>query len=184
MNTFKSLFSVMIVTLAIVGCDSKSHDDNNKSANQVVTPDAQPGGPYDPYQMADEPGTYSVAVACADEMATQNLPDVAMKFTLKRNGSYIQEIVSLEGRCKQDCYMRGEGTFLSSAQALTFNQRQILSNNRAVVQGVRNTTYTRKYSPVTSRKSGLIVLIDKDSNNICGGPMELYLTKDGGPQRR
>jgi hypothetical protein len=52
------------------------------------------------------------------------------------------------------------------------------------VQGVRNNTYSRKFSPITSRKSGLIVLVDKGSNNMCGGPMELYLTKDGGSQRR
>ncbi|WP_413293641.1 hypothetical protein ACLSU7_00920 [Bdellovibrio sp. HCB185ZH] len=184
MNTFKSLFSVMVVTLAVVGCDSKSDDNSGNTANQVVTPADQSGGQYGGYQMADEPGTYSVAVNCADETATLNLPDVAMKFTLKRNGSYIQEIISLDRRCKQDCYMRGEGTFLSTAEGMTFNQRQIVSNNRAIVQGVRNNTYSRKFSPMTSRKSGLIVLMDKGSNNMCGGPMELYLTKDGGSQRR
>ncbi|QDK45792.1 hypothetical protein DOM22_11855 [Bdellovibrio sp. ZAP7] len=184
MNTFKSLVSVMVVTLAVVGCDSKSNDNNGNTAEQVVTPSDQSGAPYGGYQMADEPGTYSVAVNCADEIATQNLPDVAMKFTLKRNGSYLQEIVSLERRCRQDCYLRGEGTFLSSAEGMTFNQRQIVSSNRAIVQGVRNNTYTRKFSPITSRKSGLIVLVDKGSNNMCGGPMELYLTKDGGTQRR
>jgi hypothetical protein len=134
--------------------------------------------------MADEPGTYNVLVSCNDETATQNLPNVSIKFTLKRNGDYVQEIVNLEGRCRQDCYMRGEGTFLSSAEGVTFNQRQIVSNNRAVVQGVRNNAYTRKLSPVTSRKSGVIILVDSGSNNLCGGPMEMYLTKDSGPQRR
>ncbi len=181
MRSFRTLFSVMVVALAVVGCNS-SKENSGKSGDSVAPRANQPVGPY-VQQMADEPGTYSALVSCADEAATQNLPNVAIKFSLKRNGDYVQEIINLESRCQQDCYMRGEGTFISSAEGVTFNQRQIVSNNRSIVQGVRNTTYTRKQSPVTSRRSGVIILTDAGSNNVCGGPMDLYLTKDGGPQR-
>ncbi|WP_413584361.1 hypothetical protein [Bdellovibrio sp. HCB274] len=206
MNTVKSVLTVMIVALAVVGCDSNSggHGGNNGVYPQPTVigpydqgqypgqyPGGQPGNP-NVNQGGIQPGNYDATIRCDNEVATERMQDVAISFSLKRNGSYNQEIISVDYRCRQNCHMIAEGSYSTNSGGITLNQTRLVNEYGGMLQGPRNNTLqletvTVATAPTSNKRSkkssSVIVLRDNGTDNVCGGPFRMYLKKESNRSR-
>jgi hypothetical protein len=186
----KSIFSVMIVALAMVGCNDTGGGGGG-NPNNAVYPQPTVIGPYDqgqyppnnggyPNQMAIVPGTYDATIRCENGYVA----DTAITYYLNQDGSYQQE-VSADYRCNQNCLMFAEGTYTVNGGAFTLNQTRLVDEQGMVLQGARsNTLQLENVSPSPrSKKSASIVLRDNGTDNICGGPFRMYLKKQRDSRR-
>ncbi|WP_413574723.1 hypothetical protein ACLVWU_10880 [Bdellovibrio sp. HCB290] len=204
MNTMKSALTVMIMALAVVGCDSNSGGGNG---NNGVYPQPTVIGPYDQGQyppgqyppgqypggqpgnpqvnQAIQPGNYNATIRCDNESAANQMSDVAISFSLMRDGSYNQEIISVDYRCRQNCTMVAEGRYSTSTATITLNQTRLVNEYGGMLQGPRNNTLQiesnnqMQIQPRSKKSSSVIVLRDNGTDNVCGGPFRMILKKEG-----
>ncbi|MEK2688479.1 hypothetical protein [Bdellovibrio sp. GT3] len=199
MNTVKSVLSVMILSLAVVGCDSNSNNGGN------AAPYPQPGviGPYDQGQMPPEgqygqpgqpqinqltiqPGKYQATIRCENQVSQKQMQDVTIEISFKRDGTYVQDISSNDYRCRQNCLMVAEGSYSSNSGAVTLNQTSLINEYGNMLQGARNNNL-RIESVVQnpkSRKNPDVVLRDGGTDNVCAGPFKMFLKKQTARSRR
>ncbi|QDK45791.1 hypothetical protein DOM22_11850 [Bdellovibrio sp. ZAP7] len=189
MNTMKSVFSLMIVSVAMVACTGNSGGGGGNPDNAVY-PQPTVIGPYDqnqyppnsggvyPNQSALEPGTYTATVRCDNDWATDRIVGTSIAFSFNQDGSYAQE-VSADYRCMRNCLMFGSGTYTVNAGTFTINQTRLVNEQGYELQGARSNTLQVEINPASPRrkKSGAIVLRDNGTENICGGPFTMSLKK-------
>jgi hypothetical protein len=192
----KSILSVMIVSLAVVGCNSSSGGGGGAPANEVY-PQGTVIGPYEQgqgpqngqYGQTMQAGSYDAEIRCDNDNATRSMPEVAIEFSLQQDGNYTQEIYSVSERCYQNCVMIAQGTYSTNGNSITFNQTRLVNENGGMIQGPRNNTLQVDMSaPVPRSRKGkpvkqAIVLRDTGTENICGGPFRMYMKKQTGHNR-
>ncbi|UYL07841.1 hypothetical protein B9G69_012370 [Bdellovibrio sp. SKB1291214] len=184
----KSIFSVMIVALAVVGCNSSSGGGGGPAPANEVYPQGTVIGPYEPgqgpqngqYGQSIQPGTYDAEIRCDNHA---RITDVAIEFSLRQDGGYTQSIFNVEDRCWQNCTMIGEGTYSATANSITFNQTRLVNEAGGMLQGPRNNILQMDMSAPAPRprrgkpSTKTIVLRDNGTENVCGGPFSMILKK-------
>lgn len=192
MNTMKSVLSVMIVALAVVGCNSNSGGGGGAPANEVY-PQGTVIGPYEQgqgpqngqYGQSIEQGTYDAEIRCDNEYATRNMPEVQIEMSFRADGSYSQGIYNVAERCYQNCIMMADGHYTTNGGSITLNQTRLVNEYGGMIQGPRNNTLQIENTaqapnprPRKGRPSArMIVLRDSGSENVCGGPFRMILKK-------
>ncbi len=195
MNNIKSVFSLMIVAVAMVACTGNSGGGGG-NPNNAVYPQPTVIGPYEQGQGPNngvyvnqiQPGVYNATIRCVNEYATSRIEDTAISFTFNADGSYVQE-VSADYRCMQNCLMYGQGTYSANNGIFTINQTTLVNEYGMQLQGARSNTLQMEMSAPTPepiarpRKSAAIVLRDNGTDNVCGGPFRMILKKQNERRR-
>ncbi|WP_413293642.1 hypothetical protein ACLSU7_00925 [Bdellovibrio sp. HCB185ZH] len=187
MNTMKSVFSLMIVSVAMVACTGNSGGGGG-NPNNAVYPQPTVIGPYDQGQYPNqgggyeeqnliEPGTYNASIRCDNEYAQDRILGTSIGFILNQDGTYSQE-VSADYRCVRNCLMYGNGTYTVNGASFTINQTRLVNEQGYELQGARSNTLQRVVNQSPRRKkTATIVLRDNGTENICGGPFTMSLKK-------
>ncbi|WP_413558208.1 hypothetical protein [Bdellovibrio sp. HCB209] len=173
MNNMKSVFSVVIVALAVIGCNSSSGGGGGGVPDNSVYPQGEPitgygqvGGPQQQpgvqLNQGIESGTYAATILC-DNGSGQVTDGITFTFS---NGTYLQDIVSGDYRCRQNCAMTAEGTYSLTGDSVVLNQTRLLNEYGGMIQGPRTNTLYREHSvmpdAVVDSSAPVVVLEDPE----------------------
>ena len=159
------LLATLALSLSLAACTKYDSDkEADKTVQKILN---EPLG--------FEPGAYQVSTTCGESGKDSSLPKMNMTYNFRADGSYIEDVKVLEPDCAPNCEFVVTGTYKATKTKFVFNQRSVAPKGSARFENAEE----RKVFDVLGyvRKSGQIILGDKQLDNACGGKMLWIMVK-------